>query len=42
VSQWNWYLTNKVNPQATALAIGDGTQQMTVQQYVQARAAAGL
>jgi len=42
VNQWNWFLTNKINPQATVLVIGDGTQQMTVQQYVQARAAAGL
>ncbi|HYM12027.1 MAG TPA: hypothetical protein VEU62_14935 [Bryobacterales bacterium] len=42
VSEWNWYLTNKVNPAAQVLVIGDGTQQMTVQQYIQARADAGL
>jgi parallel beta-helix repeat protein len=41
-SQWNWFLTNKVNPQAATLVIGDGTQQMTAPQYVQARVAAGL
>jgi hypothetical protein len=42
VSQWNWYLTNKIDPNATVLVIGDGTQEMTVQDYVQARLAAGL
>lgn len=44
-SQWNWYLTNKVNPQAALLILNDPSQltvQLTVQQYVQARAAAGL
>jgi parallel beta-helix repeat protein len=45
ISQWNWYLTNKINPQATPLVLSDSTQlavQITVQQYVRARAAAGL
>lgn len=42
VNEWNWFLVNRVNPQAAVLDIGDGTQPMTVQQYVQARAAAGL
>jgi hypothetical protein len=42
VSQWNWYLTVKVNPDAQVLGIGDGTQLMTVQQYLQARKDAGL
>ena len=42
VSEWNWYLINKINPAAPVLALGDGTQLMTVQQYTQARAAAGL
>lgn len=42
VSEWNWYLVNKINPNAQLLDIGDGTQQMTVQQYLQARTAAGL
>jgi hypothetical protein len=42
VSQWNYYLVNKINPDAMGLVIGDGTQIMTVQQYLQARAAAGL
>jgi hypothetical protein len=42
ISQWNWYLVNKINPQATPLVIGDSTQEMTAQQYVQARAVAGL
>lgn len=42
VSQWNWYLTNKINPDAPVLGIGDGTQLMTVQQYLQARRDAGL
>ena len=41
VSQWNYYLT-KINPDATPLGLDDGTQLMTVQQYLQARAAAGL
>jgi hypothetical protein len=42
VSVWNYYLVNVINPNATPLAIGDGTQVMTVQQYLDARAAAGL
>jgi hypothetical protein len=42
VSQWNFYLTNNINPAAPVLVIGDGTQQMTVQDYLQARLAAGL
>jgi hypothetical protein len=42
ISQWNWYLVNKINPNATPLVIGDSTQEMTVQQYVQARNAAGI
>ena len=43
VSQWNWYLVNKVNPQAQILALAnDSGQPMTVEQYVQARASAGL
>jgi hypothetical protein len=42
VSQWNWYLTVKINPDAQVLGIGDGTQLMTVQQYLQARKDAGL
>lgn len=42
ISQWNWYLTNKINPQAAPLVIGDSTQTMTAQEYVAARAAAGL
>jgi hypothetical protein len=41
-SQWNYYLTTKINPDAPLLFIGDGTQQMTVQQYLQARLDAGL
>jgi hypothetical protein len=42
VSVWNWYLINKINPDAVVLVAGDGTQQMTVQQYLQARLTAGL
>lgn len=42
VSQWNWFLVNKINASAPVLVLGDGTQMMTVQQYLQARAAAGL
>ena len=43
VSQWNWYLVNKVNPQAPILVLGnDGGAPMTVEQYVEGRAAAGL
>lgn len=40
-SQWNYYLT-KINPDATVLGLADGTQQMTVQQYLQARVDGGL
>ncbi|HYM12876.1 MAG TPA: hypothetical protein VEU62_19210 [Bryobacterales bacterium] len=42
VNQWNWYLTNKIDPAAPVLMLGDGSQMMTAQQYVQARADAGL
>jgi hypothetical protein len=42
VSEWNYYLINKVNADAPPLVVGDGTQLMTVQQYLQARSAAGL
>jgi hypothetical protein len=42
VNQWNYYLTTKINPDAPVLALGDGTQKMTVQQYLQARLDAGL
>jgi hypothetical protein len=42
VSEWNWYLTNRINPDAQVLSIGDGTQLMTVPQYLQARRDAGL
>jgi len=42
VSVWNYYLVNKVSSMARPLVIGDGTQMMTVQQYLAARAAAGL
>ena len=44
-SQWNWYLINKINPQAAPLILSDATQlatTMTVEQYIQARSAAGL
>ena len=39
---WNWYLVHNVSPTARNLAIGDSTQMMTVQQYLAARAAAGM
>lgn len=44
VSQWNWYLINKINPDALVLIVAgdDGTLRLTVQQYLQARVAAGL
>jgi parallel beta-helix repeat protein len=42
VSQWNWFFVNKINQSAQPLELGDGTQIMTVQQYLQARAAAGI
>jgi hypothetical protein len=42
VNVWNYYLVTKINHDAPVLGIGDGTQQMTVQQYLQARIAAGL
>jgi hypothetical protein len=41
-NDWNNFLINKVNPNAQPLTVGDGSQQMTVQQYLQARTAAGL
>ena len=42
VNQWNWYLTNKINPAAEVLVIGDGSQVMTVRQYIQALNDAGM
>jgi parallel beta-helix repeat protein len=42
VHEWNWYLTNKVNPGAQVLVTDDNSRVMTVQQYVQARNNAGL
>lgn len=42
VSQWNFYLTNYIDPNAAVLVIGDGTQMMTVQEYVQGRLDAGI
>jgi hypothetical protein len=42
VSVWNYYLVNTVSPKAVGMVIGDGTQMMTVQQYLAARAAAGM
>jgi parallel beta-helix repeat protein len=42
LSVWNYYLVHLINPGAAPLVIGDSTQMMTVQQYLQARAAAGL
>ncbi len=41
VSQWNTFL-NQIRPNAPALDLGDGTQQMTAQQYLKARSNAGL
>lgn len=42
VSDWNYHLVNTVSPRAKVLVIGDGTQLMTIQQYLAARTAAGL
>ena len=42
VSVWNYYLVNGVSPKAIGMVIGNGTQMMTVQQYLAARAAAGM
>lgn len=42
VNSWNWYLTNKINPAAQVLVIGDGSELMTAHQFVQARNDAGL
>ena len=42
VSEWNHHLIDKIDPGARGLGIGDGKQRMTVQQYLEARAAAGL
>ena len=42
VNQWNYYLTTDIDPNAQVLDLGDGTQLMTVRQYVQARQDAGI
>ncbi len=42
VSDWNYHLANSVSPGTRLLVIGDGTQMMTVLQYLAARAAAGM
>jgi 7,8-dihydropterin-6-yl-methyl-4-(beta-D-ribofuranosyl)aminobenzene 5'-phosphate synthase len=42
VSVWNYYLIDRINANARPLVIGDGTQVMTVQQYLAARTAAGF
>lgn len=42
VNQWNWFFLNKINSNAQPLVVGDGTQMMTVDQYLQARATAGI
>jgi hypothetical protein len=42
VSVWNYYLVNKIDSKAPAFYLGNGTQSMGVQQYLLARAAAGL
>ncbi len=42
VSVWNYYLVNKIDPKAPGFYLGNGTQTMGVQQYLLARAAAGL
>lgn len=42
VSVWNYYLMKNVSPAARPLIVGQGTQMMTVQQYLAARAALGM
>jgi hypothetical protein len=42
VSVWNYYFVNVINPNAMPLVIRGGTESMTVEQYLEARAAAGL
>jgi hypothetical protein len=42
IHQWNWYLTNRIDPAAAVLVIDDGSQVMTVRQYIRARNDAGL
>ncbi len=42
VSVWNYYLMKNFSPAARPLIVGGGTQMMTVQQYLAARAAAGM
>jgi len=42
VSVWNYYLVNKIDSKAPAFYFGNGTQLMDVQQYLLARAAAGV
>jgi hypothetical protein len=42
VSVWNYYLVNSIDPKAPGFYFGNGTQSMDVQQYLLARAAAGM
>jgi hypothetical protein len=42
VSVWNYYLVHTINSNAPAFYFGNGTQMMDVQQYLWARAAAGV
>jgi hypothetical protein len=42
ISEWNHFLIDRVDPAQGPLGIGDGKQRMTVQRYLEARAAAGL
>jgi hypothetical protein len=42
VSVWNYNLVHNISPKATGMVIGNGSQLMTVQQYLASRAAAGM
>jgi hypothetical protein len=42
VSVWNYYLLNNISSRALSLVISNGTQMMTVQQYLAARTATGM
>jgi hypothetical protein len=41
VNVWNYYL-NALNPSATPLTLGDGSETMSIHRYFLSRAAAGL
>lgn len=42
VSVWNYYLIKNVSPSARPLVLASGTERMTIQQYLAARANLGM